>query len=67
MLAKAFGWNAVLGLACIPLSIVFVLYMLMAKDAPHAPAPKKLVDYFQPRSHLPNDGMRRVKSGRLSL
>jgi NNP family nitrate/nitrite transporter-like MFS transporter len=48
MLAKAFGWNAVLGLACIPLSIVFVLYMLMAKDAPNAPAPKKLVDYFQP-------------------
>lgn len=48
MLAKIFGWNAVLGLACIPLSIVFVLYMLMAKDAPNAPAPKKLVDYFQP-------------------
>ncbi|WP_336969598.1 nitrate/nitrite transporter [Sphingobium aromaticiconvertens] len=48
MLAKAFGWNAVLGLACIPLSIVFVAYMLMAKDAPNAPAPKKLIDYFQP-------------------
>jgi len=48
MLAKAFGWNAVLGLACIPLSIVFVLYMIMAKDAPNAPAPKKLIDYFQP-------------------
>ncbi|MEO7689897.1 MAG: MFS transporter, partial [Sphingomonas sp.] len=39
-LAKLFGWNAVLGLACIPLSIVFVAYMLMAKDAPNAPAPK---------------------------
>ncbi|MEA3390134.1 nitrate/nitrite transporter [Sphingobium sp. CCH11-B1] len=48
MLAKLFGWNAVLGLACIPLTIVFVAYMLMAKDAPNAPAPKKLVDYFQP-------------------
>ncbi|MET0372603.1 MAG: nitrate/nitrite transporter [Sphingobium sp.] len=48
MLAKAFGWNAVLGLACIPLSVVFVLYMLMAKDAPNAPAPKRLVDYFEP-------------------
>ncbi|MEJ7933038.1 nitrate/nitrite transporter [Sphingobium sp. AN558] len=48
MLAKLFGWNAVLGLACIPLSIVFVAYMLMAKDAPNAPPPKKLVDYFQP-------------------
>ncbi len=48
MLAKIFGWNAVLGLACIPLSIVFVAYMIMAKDAPNPPAPKKLIDYFQP-------------------
>ncbi|AJP74643.1 MFS transporter [Sphingomonas hengshuiensis] len=47
-LAKIFGWNAVLGLACIPLAIVFVAYMLMAKDAPDAPAPKKLVEYFHP-------------------
>ncbi|MEK7342633.1 MAG: nitrate/nitrite transporter [Pseudomonadota bacterium] len=48
MLAKLFGWNAVLGLACIPLSIVFVAYMLMAKDAPNAPPAKRLVDYFEP-------------------
>ncbi|BBD00712.1 MULTISPECIES: nitrate/nitrite transporter [Sphingobium] len=48
MLAKLFGWNAVLGLACIPLSIVFVVYMIMAKDAPNAPAPKKMIDYFEP-------------------
>ncbi|MDX3900366.1 MAG: nitrate/nitrite transporter [Sphingobium sp.] len=48
MLAKLFGWNAVLGLACIPLTIVFLAYMLMAKDAPNPPAPKKLVDYFEP-------------------
>lgn len=48
VLAKIFGWNAVLGLACIPLAIVFVLYMILAKDAPNAPAPKKIVDYFQP-------------------
>src|SRR3546814_8338869 len=48
MLAKLFGWNAVLGLACIPLTIVFILYMIMAKNAPDAPAPKKLVDYFHP-------------------
>ncbi|MCW3847403.1 NarK/NasA family nitrate transporter [Sphingomonas sp. LB-2] len=47
-LAKLFGWNAVLGLACIPLTIVFVLYMIMAKDAPNAPAPKRLIDYFEP-------------------
>jgi NNP family nitrate/nitrite transporter-like MFS transporter len=48
MLAKLFGWNAVLGLACIPLSIVFIAYMIMAKNAPNAPAPKKLKDYFHP-------------------
>ena len=48
MLAKLFGWNAVLGLACIPLTLVFVAYMLMAKDAPNAPPAKRLVDYFKP-------------------
>ncbi|WP_203234523.1 nitrate/nitrite transporter [Sphingomonas solaris] len=47
-LAKMFGWNAVLGLAVIPLSIVFVLYMAMAKDAPGQPAPKKFVEYLEP-------------------
>ncbi|HIQ16888.1 MAG TPA: NarK/NasA family nitrate transporter [Novosphingobium capsulatum] len=44
-LAKLFGWNTVLGLACIPLTIVFVLYMIMAKDSPNQPAPRKLMDY----------------------
>jgi len=47
-LAKMFGWNAVLGLACIPLTIVFVLYQLMAKDAPDRPAPKSLTEYLLP-------------------
>ncbi|WP_066723807.1 nitrate/nitrite transporter [Sphingomonas pituitosa] len=47
-LARLFGWNAVLGLACIPLGIVFVLYLAMAKDAPNAPAPKSLVAYLHP-------------------
>ncbi|MDP3676560.1 MAG: nitrate/nitrite transporter [Novosphingobium sp.] len=47
-LAKLFGWNAVLGLACIPLSIVFVIYMIMAKDAPDAPAPKSFAQYLEP-------------------
>ncbi|MGK6356751.1 nitrate/nitrite transporter [Sphingomonas sp. DT-207] len=47
-LAKIFGWNAVLGLACIPLTIVFIAYLIMAKDAPNAPAPKSLVAYLQP-------------------
>jgi NNP family nitrate/nitrite transporter-like MFS transporter len=47
-LAKLFGWNAVLGLACIPLAIVFVIYMVLAKDAPNAPAPKPITAYLQP-------------------
>jgi NNP family nitrate/nitrite transporter-like MFS transporter len=47
-LAKLFGWNAVLGLACIPLSLVFIAYMMMAKDAPGRPAPKSFAEYLQP-------------------
>ncbi|NTV11494.1 MAG: MFS transporter, partial [Zoogloea sp.] len=33
-LAAVFGWSNVFGLALIPLSIVFVFYLLAAKDAP---------------------------------
>lgn len=47
-LAEWLGWTSVLGLACIPLGIVFVAYMLMARDAPDQPAPKTLSEYFQP-------------------
>jgi NNP family nitrate/nitrite transporter-like MFS transporter len=51
LLAKAFGWNAVLGLAVIPLAIVFVLYMAMAKDAPDRPAPKGFTAYLAVLGH----------------
>ena len=47
-LAKLFGWNAVLGLACLPLTLVFFAYMVMAKDAPGAPSPRRLVEYLAP-------------------
>ncbi|AHE56529.1 nitrate/nitrite transporter [Sphingomonas sanxanigenens] len=47
-LAKAFGWNAVLGLAAIPLAIVFVIYLVLAKDAPNQPAPKPFTAYLEP-------------------
>ena len=47
-LAKAYGWNSVLGLACIPLAIVFVLYLFMAKDAPNKPAPMPFKAYLAP-------------------
>jgi NNP family nitrate/nitrite transporter-like MFS transporter len=51
MLAKMFGWNAVLGLACIPLTLVLIVYLAIAKDAPNAPAPKSLGQYFTPLRH----------------
>ncbi len=46
LLAKAFGWNAVLGLATIPLTIVFLIYLVVARDAPDRPVPKSLAAYL---------------------
>ncbi|MEP7350847.1 MAG: MFS transporter [Sphingorhabdus sp.] len=46
LLAKAFGWNNVLGLALIPLGIVFVLYMVLVKDSPHQPPVKTMREYI---------------------
>ena len=45
-LAVAFGWNNVLGLAVIPLLIVFALYMIYAKDSPDCPPAKSLAAYL---------------------
>lgn len=44
-LAKMLGWNAVLGLACIPLAIVFAIYIVLAKDAPGETDPRRLSAY----------------------
>ncbi len=46
ILAKTFGWQTVIGLAAIPLAVAFVVYLLLAKDAPEQPAPKKLAEYL---------------------
>ncbi len=46
-LASAFGWNNVFGLALIPLSLVFVFYMMVARDAPECPPPKSIRDYLR--------------------
>lgn len=51
LLAKAFGWNAVLGLAVIPLAAVFAFYMAVAKDAPSQPAPKPFAAYLAILKH----------------
>ena len=45
-LAQHFGWNNVIGLAALPLSVAFVVYVFFAKEAPNRPAPKSLADYL---------------------
>ena len=47
VLAKAFGWNAVMGLAAIPLAAVFVVYEIIARDSPDQPAPRPLAAYAE--------------------
>jgi NNP family nitrate/nitrite transporter-like MFS transporter len=46
-LAIAFGWHNVFGLALLPLALAFSVYIIFAKDAPSAPAPKSLPEYLQ--------------------
>jgi len=45
-LALAFGWQNVFGLCLIPLGIALAVYLLCAKDAPNAPAPKSVFGYL---------------------
>ncbi len=45
LLAKAYGWNNVFGLALIPLILIFGYYLFAAKDSPDQPAPKPLSAY----------------------
>jgi len=47
ILAKLFGWNAVMGLAVIPLVIVLAIYLVIAKDSPDQPEPKPLSAYAE--------------------
>jgi NNP family nitrate/nitrite transporter-like MFS transporter len=45
-IAQHFGsWHVVIGLALIPIAIVFILFSILAKDSPTQPAPRKLSDY----------------------
>ena len=45
-LAMAYGWTNVFGLALIPLVLVFVFYVIVAKDAPECPPPKSFAEYM---------------------
>jgi NNP family nitrate/nitrite transporter-like MFS transporter len=46
-LAAAFGWHAVFGLALIPVFIILVLFILLAKDSPNQPEGKEFHSYLQ--------------------
>ncbi|WP_318509395.1 nitrate/nitrite transporter [Bacillus sp. T3] len=46
-LAEHVSWHGVMGLALIPLLIVFTIYVLIAKDAPSQPAAKPIIEYFK--------------------
>jgi NNP family nitrate/nitrite transporter-like MFS transporter len=46
LLAKTFGWSNVIGLAMLPLAIAFLVYLLLAKDAPEQPEPKRFSEYL---------------------
>jgi NNP family nitrate/nitrite transporter-like MFS transporter len=46
LLATRYGWNAVLGMVLIPLSLTFITYALLAKDSPDAPPPKTIRQYL---------------------
>jgi len=45
-LAQAYGWNAVIGLAALPLLLAFCVFLFCAKDAPNPPQPKHLSAYL---------------------
>ena len=45
-LAEYFGWRNVFGVAIIPVILTLLLFMVLAKESPAQPKPKKLVDYF---------------------
>src|SRR5690242_1822549 len=45
-LAAIVGWRNVLGLAIIPLAVAFVVYLILARDSPNQPPPKRFVEYL---------------------
>ncbi|MFH5182247.1 nitrate/nitrite transporter [Paenibacillus sp. TAB 01] len=45
-LAASIGWHNVFGLTMIPLTLVLIIYIFLAKDSPNQPAPKKWIDYL---------------------
>lgn len=46
-LAETIGWQGVMGVAAIPLVLVFITYILIAKNPPNQPAPQPIINYFK--------------------
>jgi len=46
-LAAAFGWTSVFGVVLVPLLIVLLAFVVLAKDAPNAPPAKTLAEYLK--------------------
>jgi NNP family nitrate/nitrite transporter-like MFS transporter len=47
LLAAAFGWSNVFGLALIPLVLTLIAFTLMARNAPNRSKAKSMADYFK--------------------
>ncbi len=45
LLAKMFGWNNVLGIALIPLTLTLIAFLVYAKDSPDQPPKKTMGEY----------------------
>ena len=46
-LALSIGWNNVIGLAALPLAVAFLVYLVLARDAPNPPPAKRGVEYLE--------------------
>ena len=50
-LANIVGWHNVVGLAMLPLALVLIAFVIMAKDSPGRPKPMPLTSYFSIVKH----------------
>ena len=50
-IAEVYGWHSVFGFSILPLLLVLISFMLMAKDSPNQPEPKKLTEYLSVFRH----------------
>ena len=50
-LAATLGWQAVFGLALVPITLTLILFILFARDSPHQPAPKPMRAYADVLRH----------------